>query len=323
MFGFREMEKMSLYPALKRSEKNYSTSQEVFDLMHISSNWYKISHDGWHLPGTFTKHDWCGDWFYRGCLNIDGHANTECDGKGFLKTFEKCCFRADCEKCMKKWLGRSSNKGTRRIEKYQDISKKSVKHIIISVPKWDYGLTKKEQAKKAMKILKEVRCDGGAMIYHPFRYNKDYKEWYYSPHFHVLGFGWIDQVVEAYDKHGYIIKNLGVRDSVFGTFYYQLSHAGIKKHNHALTWFGDLSYCNLKLPDYDKELEKCPYCDKDLVLLYLIGPFFHKPPDLDCEIFIDTDDFAEIKYEDREYVEPTYDYHSTEKINSVIEQLLS
>ena len=72
-----------------------------------------------------------------------------------------------------------------------------------------------ELIKKIYKILKEVKGDSGLVIFHPFRLNKKTDLWYYSPHFHIIGFGWIENTVEAYSKYGYIIKNLGKRKSLF------------------------------------------------------------------------------------------------------------
>ena len=62
-----------MYPASTRSENRV----KQFEDLHDSTNWAIIQHDGSHLPGTFEKHDWCGLWSYRGCLNVTGHANTD------------------------------------------------------------------------------------------------------------------------------------------------------------------------------------------------------------------------------------------------------
>jgi len=104
------------YPASKRSE--------IFDQIHESSNWYTIEHDGWHLPATKEAHDWCGKWYTKGCLNVKAHERTNAEGKGFVKTFQRSCYRAVCEVCYKKWMARESNKATRRIEKYEKQSGK-------------------------------------------------------------------------------------------------------------------------------------------------------------------------------------------------------
>ena len=245
------------YPAVKRSKNN---------LIHSGLNADSINVDGWHLPGFQEKRDYCGQWGFFGCMNIEKHL----DHKIFLKPFQKSCFRADCEKCCFKWLGREASKSTRRMMRYQKDSKRMIKHIIVSVPKWDYYKPKKELAKKVRKILKEVKADSGLIIFHPFRLDKKNDLWYYSPHFHILGFGWVEAVAEAYNKYGYVVKNLGKRDTVFGTIYYQLSHCGVKKKFHALTYFGDVSYRNkdlnrqIKLMEKEEKNKKCPLCNADL-----------------------------------------------------------
>ena len=125
------------YPALKRSKKS---------LIHEGRNQAVIERYDWHLPGQKEKKSDCGVWSYMGCLNKDKHPN----GEIFLKPFQKSCFRADCEKCCFKWLGRSASKSTKRMKLYEKQSKKIAKHIIISVPSWDYDKPKKELAIKSL-----------------------------------------------------------------------------------------------------------------------------------------------------------------------------
>ena len=242
---------LKTYPALERSKKS---------LIHEGRNQEEIEYDDWHLPGQKPQKTDCGQWSYMGCLNKERHPN----GEIFLKPFQKSCFRADCEKCCFKWLGRSASKSTKRMKLYEKQSKKIAKHIIISVPVWDYYKPKKEIAKKVYQVLKEVKADSGLIIFHPFRYYKDSDMWYYAPHFHVIGFGWVENVVETYHKYGYVIKNLGKRETLFGTIYYQLSHCGIKKHNHSLVYFGDCSYSKLIIEEEEQESKKCPFCKEYL-----------------------------------------------------------
>jgi len=298
-----------VYPAFQRTKQvlitdefsdDFSTKRsEIFEKMHESSNWFYIENHGWHLPATKEPHDWCGSWTWKGCLNTSGHNKTECKNKVFIKTFQKSCYRADCSTCWKKWLARESNKATKRIEQYEDQSKRHVKHIVISVPKWLYGKDKKELSKIARTILKEVNAEGGCMVYHPFRYRKEEKYWYYSPHFHVLGFGWIEAVAETYFKYGWIVKNLGTRDSTFATLYYQLSHAGIRKHNHVLTWFGELSYSKLIVDYGDDFIAKCPYCFEKLEEVYSLGPYRDKTPCLDMELIAEPNEWTSDKQGDK------------------------
>jgi len=267
------------YPAFKRSE--------IFDQMHEASNWFTMEYDGWHLPATQEKREDCGKWLTKGCLNVPAHEKTDYPGKVFIKTFQKSCYRADCEICYKKWMARESNKATRRIEKYEEKSGKRAKHIIISVPSWLYYTPKKELSKQAYRILKAVGCIGGTLIFHPFRYRKEVKQWYYSPHFHCIGFGWISHVEEIYNKNGWIVKNKGFRDSTFATFYYQLSHAGIKKHNHSLVWFGSLSYSKLKV-EKEPNPDVCPLCSAKLRPVFHYGLFGSvPPPQTEIELYVE------------------------------------
>ncbi len=308
------------YPASKRSNEK----SPIFEQMHNSINWFSIQEDDWHLPATKEPHVWCGHWSTVGCLNVKAHENTEAKGKGFVKRFQRSCYRADCETCFKKWLARESNKATRRIEKYEKLSGKNAKHIIISVPSWLYYKPKKELAKQSYKILKDVGCIGGTTIFHPFRkhvvyVNNEIKfEWYYSPHFHVIGFGWIEKTTENYYKNGWVVKNKGFRDSTFATFYYQLSHAGIKKHNHTLVWFGSLSYSKLKVEKEDVERNMCPYCSAKLRHVEPYGLFAIKPPDVEIELLVDLEGwrYVEHKIKPRQPItkEECYEYRINKEL---------
>ena len=140
--------------------------------------------------------------------------------------------------------------------------------------------------KELYRILKRVGAIGGASIFHPYRFNEIEQLWFYSPHFHIVGFGWIDGTQELYNKEGWIVKNKGIRESVFGTLHYQLSHCGIKKGVHSLVWFGDLSYSKLKM-EKEPETNVCPICNAKLRPVYYYGLLGAPPPECECEIFVD------------------------------------
>ena len=114
--------------------------------------------------------------------------------------------------------------------------------------------------------------------------------WYPRIHFHVVGFGWLDHIVENYKKSGWVVKNKGERNSNYGTIRYILSHAGIKKGYHTLTWFGDLSYSKLIMPKYENELNLCPYCSEKMVRIEE-RDFSGEPPPQMMECIIDVLDW--------------------------------
>ena len=184
------------------------------------TNWDNTSYDGWKLPGTQASHDWCGEWKTKGCVNLEEHKGTKHEGKIFIKRYQRFCYRGDCEKCHKKWMLRESNKATRRILQFQKDYGKKVRHIVVSPPKELRDFSIKKVRKKAYSILKGCGVIGGVVIFHPFKLKN--KEWYYAPHFHVLAFGFTTFRPELRRKDGWFVKDIGVRNSVFGTMLYYL-----------------------------------------------------------------------------------------------------
>jgi len=268
------------YPAFKRSEKIFPSLE---DFQNDKGNFHTVNHYGYQLPGFYDKiHEWCGLWKTKGCLNIDKHTS----GKAWIKRYQRSCYRADCNTCYQKWLARLANRSSTRFTIYEAYFKKvKAKHLVVSPPEYQHYLPLKKLRKLAYKYLKSVGCIGGTLIFHPFR-NKD-KVWRYSPHFHVIGYGWILRTKELSRKDGWIIKNLGIRKSIFWTLYYQLSHCGVMKGKHTLTWFGELGYSNSILKvELDNTPEQCPFCYAQLVELEFTGRG-EPPPDENFEGFYD------------------------------------
>lgn len=168
-------------------------------------------------------------------------------------------------------------------------------HVVLSPPKKLHDQFRTSDGYRGMRklayqIAKDHGLYGGAVIVHPYRLRcsnchstiPDYMkrcpkchgiefEWFFSPHFHFIGYGWIRGTKEGYVEHGWIVKNLGIRKSVFATFQYLLSHAGVSKF-HTTTWFGKLSYRVMRyVPKLGRVLEVCPYCKRPLRPMVYIG----------------------------------------------------
>ena len=292
-----------MYPAFSQSKKSKSNRQLIEDLKDISLNWYDVESQGYTLPSTLEPHSWCGQWIWRGCMNISGHEHTEAHGKGFVKTFEKQCFRASCEKCASSWISRESNKSASRLEHYQNMTNQESKHIILSPPEYLLNKPIPEVIKEAYKILKNLNAKGGCLIVHPFR---AYKQtlldgkiklvWFPRLHFHVVGFGWLGNTAENYRRSGWVVKNKGERDSNYGTIRYILSHAGIKKRQHTLRWFGDLSYSKLSMPKYESELNLCPYCSEKMVHVLDVDGSMGEPPPQMMECIVNAEEWFTPEY---------------------------
>jgi hypothetical protein len=254
--------------------------------MHNETNWNTVSQDGWHMIGTMESFAMCGTWLTKGCLNVKRHGNKihqKSRGKVFIHHYPASCNRADCKICYEFWLNREASRATKRIMHYCKKTKKKPIHAIISVPGFDHFKDFKYLKQRSRELLDEAGIVGGSMMFHPFRRDEN-NWWYYSPHFHLICFGWVEGTKEITSKTKYVIKNLGVRMSqnkklgmyeriskgVFATFRYQLGHAGIKQRTHAVTWFGSTSYAKLKMPKEEKS-QVCPMCYEDLVNVSYVG----------------------------------------------------
>ena len=229
---------------------------------------------GFALPGGGLARSSCGEFYMIGCLE-----------HGYIEKRMKTCMRADCPVCRQKWAGRLAGKAENRISQVTGLG--PPKHISISLPKADFGLVLDDfpgLRRKVYKILKRVGVRGGCLVFHPARRRCPkcgsvpemghtvcmscgnlWFEWYFSPHFHVIGFGWIQGTSEEYLRSGYVVRNIGVRKSVGGTVLYILSHAGVHLKYHVMTWFGACSYNRLRVVQEEREGNTCPTCGAKLL----------------------------------------------------------
>ena len=236
---------------------------------------------GWTLPGhgrAYTSNDQggeCGsfgrkDGPYKGCLRVDQHGEPRLDGssykgKIYVKAYARNCYRRECPIDYHSWASREGFRATRRI-KYWKVRRAKPIHVIVSPSREDIlKLSYRGLRSKAYEILRSVGVYGGLCIVHPFRHTAKGKAWEISPHFHIVGYGWVSHVGDMHEETGWIVKNKGVRKSVPWTIAYQLSHAGVKEKLHTITWFGNLSYNKLKIIKEREEYEEtCPLCGEPL-----------------------------------------------------------
>ena len=224
------------------------------------------SYEGWSLAGHGEPYHDCGSFWSEGCLNTEGHIQDSLDvvspvGMAYIKRVKRSCGRLGCPVCYESASYRESLKIEFRLKQ----KKGRIIHFIVSPPRSLWFLSVKKMRCKAYRVAKKVGFKGGSCIFHPYRKDFFTNKWYFSPHFHMIGHGWIHSVKEEYEKNGWVAKNLGVRKSIQGTAFYQLSHAGVHKRHHTITWFGHVAYNNFKaepLPKPDPEL--CPWCKNEL-----------------------------------------------------------
>jgi hypothetical protein len=256
------------------------SSFEQWSFSDVSGN-KKFS--GWSLPGHGGSYYDCGKWIMRGCLNVEAHRQQILDGdavdKAYVKLTKRSCGRFECPVCHEKAFAKAAHRIEHRLSAFKVKGRElKVIHVIVSPSSLDlYKLRFVDLRRKCLKVLKDAGVFGGSIIFHPWRrlgedddFEKTAGAWYLSPHFHVLGYGWVQRVKEVYDRDGWVVKNLGVRKSVNATAMYQLSHCGIHERRHSITWFGALSYNKLRVPRLEVEKELCPLCGQKLRLLMQI-----------------------------------------------------
>lgn len=250
----------------------------------------KSTVSGWALPGHGDSYSDCGHFWMKGCLDVGFHEQARIDGvdvvgKVYVKVVKRTCLRAECPICYEKWAGKQAHRIEYRLASYR-ISGKPI-HLIVSPPARLWGMDLIELRRLSYKIAKNVRFLGGSCIFHPFRQVESTKKWFFSPHFHAIGYGWIQGVKENYERTGWIVKNAGVRKSVGATALYQLSHAGIHKHHHTVTWFGNLAYNKLRVVPEVVEEECCPLCKGKLFKIIWVGDGECPIPDEEGDYFVE------------------------------------
>jgi len=243
----------------------------------------------WTLPGHGDSYRTCGKFYTMGCLESELHTQERIDvyddwksdykgfpeksviGKVYIEQHQNNCKRLSCPICYEngKSVAYSANKIVRRIEeaKKRFKFKGKVIHVVVSVPRAVWSKEYHKMRSFAQYYVKKVGFFGGTCVFHAFRWSKPKQKWYFSPHFHMIGYGWINgnKVAQYHRQRGIIIKNVGLRKSVFSTAYYSLSHCGVHDHHKSFTWFGICSYNKLSLPYEEIEKRKCPLCGSELV----------------------------------------------------------
>ncbi|MGI0026562.1 MAG: hypothetical protein ACREAD_01800 [Nitrosopumilaceae archaeon] len=309
-------------PASKQSNQILAAVAAFVADYKCFTNWLTIERDGWKLPCTLDKYDWCGVWITLGCLKDKLH---EMLGKGrhnYIKQYQRSCYRPSCMHCYLRWIARQANRATQRIEEYAKRTGQKPIHLMLMVNTSQYNLPYNLLRKRMMEILKIAQWEGGAVIFHPFRFNESSRQWYYSPHFHLVGFGNRANMSRAFGRYGWFVKIGEERKSVFQTFCYLLSHCGIKKKHHTVTWIVELSYS--KVPsEKEQKITYCPACGGDFVPVYYEGVHPIVTSERHFEGLVDSDERWKIVptggwYENEYY---HFDYASIRSLNEILKSL--
>jgi hypothetical protein len=218
----------------------------------------------------------CGTWgSYFGCVRKELHNRISVHGvnytgKAFVFRVKKHCDKPSCPVCFAEgWAVKQARREEKRLKLFARHFGQ-VEHLTASVPVKHYGLDYDGLREKAIEALGKRGVVGGFLIFHAYR-RVHYGHWYFSPHFHVLGFiagGYkcrgcdclrftyrgvaycgnadfcdgFEQLTRRLNKaDGFILRVFGKRITVGGTLWYQLNHATLRKsvkRPHVGVWFG-------------------------------------------------------------------------------------
>jgi hypothetical protein len=246
-----------------------------------------------------------------GCVRVElhGHGDGQRDlngndfsGQVYHRLVFYSCDKPSCSVCYEYgWASREAHKIEVRVVELESQKRfGKAEHFVATVPPHFYGLSDEALRAKIIEVLRACGVVGGCLIFHGFRWDEVHRVWYWSPHFHVLGFilggykcrgckkecvkgcgcGFNDLQYRAFEKFGCIVKvaedkygRKDARKTIGGTAWYQLNHATIRtdvKRPHAVTWFGVASYRALKVK-VEKRKVLCPLCRHECVKLLYFG----------------------------------------------------
>lgn len=257
----------------------------------------------------------CGNWAKRnfGCLNVeehgvsfDRHGNmVNHSGKIYVRPVRMSCNKPSCPICVNRWRIRAAKRMEGRL---LEASKTYglVEHIVVSPPRREYGCNVDDWRGRAEDIARSRGVIGASVIYHEYRWSELRCSYYYSPHFHMLGFvgrGYRCRECEKFDFrsmrvcgdcHGFegLTRRLNVNDgwivkvcdkreklfgsdkpNVYGTAKYELGHASYKvdaKRANVVCWWGVVAYRKMKYVPV-KEPCLCGDCGRELVEVQYVG----------------------------------------------------
>lgn len=214
-----------------------------------------------------------------------------CSGCGHeIKVGTASCGHVDCPSCWSTWAHRGAERMSRRVWGYREASKTDYlpRHVTFDLNVLDWNLAKK----KAL----ELGFTGGVLVPHPWRIRPECKQmindiassnhthrynvvrglpdWravvYYSPHYHMLGYGKGIAIPKDSTEYLYkIISKPGSLDAAQNLAFYLLSHTHIptSARKASYRYFGTCTSQKLK-PTWTykhSDTMKCSECGKEMV----------------------------------------------------------
>ena len=162
----------------------------------------------WEVAG------YLGDWKPFNSLCKKFKRDKMCEEEHTPRAIRYSCKKPYCLLCYEDWMAEQSACASERIkackEEYRKRKKNfgECKHVVLSPPqaeaieliKTKEGFKKLRQ--KAIKLAKKAGMVGFVLIFHPYRWKNGIKtpeNQYLSPHFHIIGFGYLQNSDQFYN----------------------------------------------------------------------------------------------------------------------------
>lgn len=149
---------------------------EVIKSKYPNSGWatfgnLQVVGNGWEKTT-----DDCGKYKHiKGCLRVDLHNIVTLDGKDYrgkvyVRLVHTSCYNWRCKTCYKSVAAREARNVEKRINEHVRLHGGVPEHIILSVPRSDWGLDLGVLRRKAEKVAESCGVIGACDIFHHARY---------------------------------------------------------------------------------------------------------------------------------------------------------
>ncbi len=205
------------------------------------------------------------------------------------------CGRPGCPVCWPLWAGRGADRVASMLEAYQDLIRSPYRpsHVSLSPDPNEYP-NESEDAMQALleasrKVSRALGVTAAAVIPHGYRIRREHKreasdgasrlhinryEWcmqqqnpreylYWSPHIHILGWGYLQDADAFHKRTGWIYKKHRNVDHIQKAVFYLLSHAWVpaRVQQHVIRYWGGLAPTKLGCEKSVTWVEEiCPVC---------------------------------------------------------------
>lgn len=193
----------------------------------------------WSLPGRDHKRALKKGCKFHFTMHSD-YVSCPSEKKHYAKAKKFNCWSLTCPYCLSNTVLKIGADIEPKILAYRHLhirqggEDQEPKHWVVSPPQ-DWAKEIVTDAREYEKLRKKVSDDlqqcgmeAGAMVFHPWRQKKD--RWELGPHFHVIGYGFINTDLFKLDNEGWLIKLVHSEESIRSvrhTIAYLLTHAGI------------------------------------------------------------------------------------------------